>query len=167
MQRTANVSLEDSLGFRLDNALRLWRQENLIDFTKISDENSPDANYILDDGDMIVVPKRNNLVYVFGQVADAGYQEIQEGKDAFYYINKAGGTTTIAKDLEETVLIKGKSRNWLYVNDKKAKIESGDFIWVPKRQEKDFKYYMELIAPVASIIGTIATIAILIVQLNQ
>ncbi len=167
MQRVANVSLEDSLGFRLDNALRLWKQQSLVDFSKINDENSSDANFILEDGDLIIIPTKTDLVYVFGQVAAAGFQKYEVDKDARYYIEKAGGPTIIAKDLDEAVLIKGKSRNWISIESKDAKVEAGDFVWVPKTQQKDFKYYMELIAPVASVIGTIATIAILIVQLNK
>jgi len=167
MQRVANVSLEDSLGFRLDNALRLWRQESLVDFTKVKDKDSNDSKYLVEDGDIIIVPSKTNQVYVFGQVASTGYQKFEAGKEASYYIDKAGGTTIIAKDIEESIIIKGKSRNWMMITNKDAKVEAGDFIWVPKKQIKDFKYYMDLVAPVASVISSIVTVAILIVQLNK
>ncbi len=167
MQRAANVTMEDSLGFRLDNALRLWKQQALIDFTKIAELNSDEANYILEDGDIIIVPQKNDLVYVFGQVATVGYQKFQNGKSADFYIKNAGGLTSIAKDLEDVILIKGKSRDWININDSDAKIEAGDYIWIPKKQFKTFEYYINRILPIASIIGTVATVALLIIQLNR
>ena len=166
MQRMANIDIEDSLTFLTDNKLRLARGSSVVDFTKLSDPNSADANFIVKDGDVIFVPEKQNLVYVFGQVLTPGYIETVPGKDYQYYLNKAGGISKFSRG--EIYLIKGKTRSWIELEeDSRIEIENGDFIWVPKEPYRNFDYYLTRIGNFASIIGSIATVIVLIVQLGK
>lgn len=166
MQRMANIDIEDSLTFLTDNRLRLSRGSSVVDFTKIDDPNSPDANFIVKDGDVIYVPEQQKLVYVFGQVLTPGYIEFKEGEGYQYYINQAGGISKFARG--EIYLIKGKTRSWIELEeDTKEVLEEGDFIWVPKEPYRDFDYYLTRIGSFAQIIGSIATVIVLIVQLGK
>lgn len=166
MQRMANIDIEDSLTFLTDNRLRLSRGSSVVDFTKIDDPNSPDANFIVKDGDVIYVPEQQKLVYVFGQVLTPGYIEFKEGEGYQYYINQAGGISKFARG--EIYLIKGKTRSWIeLVEDTQEVVEEGDFIWVPKEPYRNFDYYLTRIGNFAQIIGSIATVIVLIVQLGK
>jgi protein involved in polysaccharide export with SLBB domain len=167
MLRTSYLKEEDSVYFGIDNKLRTLRGNALVDFTKLNSENSNDSKFIVRDGDVILIPQKKELVYVFGQVVNAGYVKYVEGKDFYYYIQEAGGFGNLAKDLDEVSVIKAKSRAWVPVgkNNNDVVIEPGDYIWVPKKTPHSFNYYFDLymkrVGEVASIVGTIVTIILL------
>jgi protein involved in polysaccharide export with SLBB domain len=82
---------EDSLTVILDNMLRVLQNKSIIDFSKISSDSSSDSKFIVQNGDIIVIPQKEDLVYVFGQVNNPGYVKYEPQKNRDYYINKAGG----------------------------------------------------------------------------
>jgi protein involved in polysaccharide export with SLBB domain len=164
MARTSNLTIEDSTAFNIDNKLRVLNSEQLVDFNGLRN-NSPDVtNFLLRDGDVILVPLKFNYVYVFGQVEKVGYVKHEEGKDYKYYIEKSGGISEEAKDLDEVAIVKGKSRKWVVENKETTSIDPGDFIYVPKTIRRPFQYYLENFGSIASIIGSIATIILLVIQ---
>ncbi len=166
MQRMADISEEDSISFLTDNKLRFARGNAVLDFTKLNDPNSEVSNFIVKDGDYIFIPEKVELVYVFGQVQFPGYINYSADNGVDYYINLAGGIGKTAK--EEIYLVKGKSRGWkLIEEDTKYTIEPGDFIWIPKEIPRTFDYYLNRITAVSAVIGAVATIALLIVQLGK
>jgi len=166
MMRMANITDEDSLSFAIDNKLRFARGNGIIDFNEILNENSNEGNFIVKDGDVIFIPEKLNLVYVFGQVKKPGYIEYREGELYDYYIDKADGKGEMAKD--EVYVIKGQSRTWLEVKEKqKIEIEAGDYIWVPKDIPRTFNYYMDRITLVSSVVGTLATLILIILQVAK
>ena len=81
-----------------------------------------------------------------------------------YYVQKAGGVTDDAVSGDIRV-IKANSKQWLSPDE--TTIEEGDDIWVPKEPYRPFSYYMQLYGQLFSIIGTIATAAVLVVQLKK
>lgn len=159
--RMNDLIVEDSLAIIIDNTLRVLQNNRTIDFTKVLLQDSEEGNNIISDGDMIVIPKREELVYVFGQVANPGYVTYQKQKDHNYYLAKAGGVGKNAQD--QVKIIKGNSYNWLEASEK-IPINAGDFIYVPKDVPRPFEYYMKNIGTVASIVGSVATIILLIIQ---
>ncbi len=166
MQRMADISKEDSISFVTDNKLRFARGNAVLDFEKLNDTLSVESNFIVKDGDYIFIPEKLNLVYVFGQVNSPGYLKYEENKDVNYYINLAGGVGKTARG--EIYLIKGKTRGWTLIEaDTKYVIEPGDYIWLPKQLRRDFNYYSERILAISSVVGTLTTIALLIVQLTR
>ena len=166
--RTDNLQLEDTLFFSIDNQLRVLRGESLVDFTKLSDPQSDESNFSIKDGDLIIVPQPFDYVYVFGQVANFGYIKYSEGKNYKYYLEKAGGKTEMARDGdEEDVVIKGKGKSWITKNKENIKIEAGDYIYVPKVIPRNFNFYLSRIGSIAGIVGSVATIILLLVQFGK
>lgn len=166
MMRMANITDEDSLSFAIDNKLRFARGNGIIDFNEILNKNSNEGNFIVKDGDVIFIPEKLNLVYVFGQVKKPGYIEFRQGELYDYYIAKADGKGEMAKD--EVYVIKGQSRTWLEVKEKqRIEIEAGDYIWVPKDIPRTFNYYMDRITLVSSVVGTLATLILIILQVAK
>ena len=115
----------------------------------------------------IFIPQKFDYVYVFGQVPIVGYVKYDAGKNYKYYLNKAGGLAENAKSDDDVVVIKEKDRNWITENKDKLDIEPGDFIYVPKDVPKSFKYYLEQWGSIASIVGTVATLVLIIIQANK
>jgi len=160
MQRMADIIPEDSVVFIADNKLRLSSAQGGVDFTKIFVDSLSDGNFIVKDGDVIVIPEKTNLVYVYGQVMNPGYIEYKPGAKYDYYIKKTGGLGNRAKS--EIYLIKGKSNAWIDMTDTDDyKIESGDFIWVPKDVPRNFDFYLKRTAQIASIIAATATVILI------
>ncbi len=161
LQRMADIIPEDSVVFTADNILRLSSAQGGIDFTKVMDDSSSEGNFIVKDGDIIIIPELTKLVYVYGQVMNPGYFQYKDSADYDYYIEKAGGIGKRAKD--EIYLIKGKSKAWIDMTDSDSnyKIESGDFIWVPKDVPRNFDFYLRRTAQIASIIAAAATVILI------
>lgn len=166
MNRSSAVAGEDSVYFNADNTLRLFQTRSAVDFTKIFSDDSNEGDYIVRHGDIIIIPEQMNQIYMFGQVVVPGYQPFIEGESLEHYINKAGGLTQSAKGMKDTYLIKGKTRTWHKLS-KNMNIEAGDFIYVPRDVPKPFGQYLNEALPFASIIGTLATIILVVVQLTN
>jgi protein involved in polysaccharide export with SLBB domain len=164
MLRMSNVDEEDSTYFILENSLRLLLESGPVNFTKVEDKNSKDANYIVKDGDVIIVPEKKNRVYVFGQVANPGFVDLVPGKNYEYYIKAAGGTGDYARN--DVMVIKGSSKNWIDANDD-VKIEDGDYIYVPRHITRSLNYYIKNISVYLSILASISTVILLALQFKK
>jgi hypothetical protein len=166
MTRMSELIDEDSTYFKIDNKLRFSRGNGIIEFSKVMDESSEESKFIVKNGDYINIPEKLNLVYVFGQVKTPGYVEFLRSADYNYYINKAGGKGETAKD--EMYLIKGRTRSWILIEeDKVLNIEPGDFIWLPKEPVRNFDFYLARIGSISQIVGSVATIILLLTQFGK
>jgi len=164
MSRASNITREEfEATFAPDLYLKMSDTKDIIDFAQIFSDSSLVGNTTVHEGDVIVVPIFQNTVYVFGQVINPGFYQLEKNKDWKYYINKAGGYTERAKDEDEVRVIKGDSRSWLEVGGK-YQIESGDMIYVPKALPRDFAYYIQQLGSISSIVSTIVTITFIIIQ---
>lgn len=164
MFRMSNLVEEDQDYFAAENQYRVLNEGSAVDFTKVEDENSEIYNFIVYPGDVIIIPPKMNTVYVFGQVSNPGHVKFSEGKNYKYYIDQAGGIGEYAED--EIMIIKGSSRNWISAEDNIV-LEEGDFIFVPKERLKSFRTLTIELSGYFNIIGSIATILLLIVQLAK
>jgi protein involved in polysaccharide export with SLBB domain len=127
----------------------------IVDFEKLFLKNDETQNIIIEDKDIIYVNDDKKIVYVFGQVNNEGYVQYKDGANFEYYIEKAGGYSLIA-DKGNTRIIKFNSRGW-YKPDE-IKINSGDYIYVPKKENRPFSETISLIAQIAGVIlGVIST----------
>jgi len=167
MSRLSNLVDEDSVFFTIDNQLRALQSESLVDFSKLAEPDSDEANFIVKDGDLILVPDKFDYVYVFGQVPKAGYVKYEANKNYKYYIEKSGGLSETAREEDEIVVIKGKGKDWVSKEKEKLKIEPGDYIYVPKEIPRTFWYSFQRISIVASVAGSIATIILLLTQFGK
>lgn len=144
--------------FEQDLKYRLGRVN--VDFEKLY-SGDPSQDIILKNGDIVYIGDNRQQVYVYGQVNKPGFVPYKEGADYEYYINAAGGFGERA-DEGEIRVIKFKTREWLEPDD--AKIQSNDFIYVPKVIKRDFAYDIDLIAKVASVIVSVITLTLLVIQ---
>lgn len=165
MQRMSSLTNEDTLFFAIDNQLRMMQQNDFADLSKVNDSESEVSKTIIQDGDVIIIPKAPTTVYVFGQVGRTGNIPFVKDNDLAYYLDQAGGLGEEATD--DIYLIKGKSKQWIKISEIKHEIEPGDYIWVAKQIKRPFSYYMNVTASVASVIGSVATVILLIVQLGK
>ncbi len=164
MFRMSNLVEEDKYYFETENQYRVLNEGSAIDFSQIENENSEINNFILEKGDVIVVPPLTKTVYVFGQVSNPGHVKFVEQEDYQYYINQAGGVGEYAED--EIMIIKGDSRNWIPATNN-VRIDDGDYIFVPKERIKSFQTTITEWGGYFSIIGSIATILLLIFQITK
>jgi len=107
----------------------------VIDLPAIMNSTEDDDDIILRDGDRIFIPRKPSGVSVIGAVASSGTIKFVEGKNAKYYIERAGGFMKSSAKGEVRV-IKANGR----VVRRRAlsqRIELGDVIVVPKKVEKD------------------------------
>jgi len=163
MSRLSNLTVDDTLFFAVDNELRFYNQVGNLDFSNMEDLSSEAGNFIVKDGDLIIIPEFENVVNVFGQVPNSGKYNFVKGYDYKYYINKAGGFGEFAEE-DEVILIKGKGKNWISITEKEnIEIEPGDYIWVPKEPQRTLEYYLKQAGIIAGILGPIATIVVILV----
>lgn len=165
MYRMSDLTQEDTAYFFLENQLRVLDNGSSIDFSKISDDSSMASKYEVKDGDIIIIPVKDNAVYVYGQVVDPGKVPFVEGEDYKYYINKAGGTGEYADD--DIMVIKAASREWISPIKNKVKIEPGDYVWVPRVPARSLNYYIYSVGGYLSIVASAATIFLLILQFKK
>jgi protein involved in polysaccharide export with SLBB domain len=118
---------------------------------------------VLQKNDIIYIPSDFDAVVVQGQVAHSGYIAFAPGKDLQYYIAQAGGYTELA-DQSEARIIKRGTLEWVVPST--TTIESGDQIWVPKQPKKDFLYYFTWAKEGAGLLGSIFSVAYLIIAVK-
>jgi len=164
MFRMSNLVEEDKYYFETENQYRVLNEGSAIDFSKIYDEDSEINNFIVESGDVIIIPPLTSTVYVFGQVANPGFIKFVKDKDYQYYLTEAGGIGKYAED--EIMIIKGSSKNWIPAA-KDVLIEDGDFVFVPKERIKSFRTTAMEWGGYFSIIGSIATVILLIFQITK
>ncbi len=110
------------------------------DLTKIlADENCPE-NVLLKDGDIVVIPSMNALVYVQGRVVNPGSFPFQPHLRASDYIGLAGGPENDA-NMHGAYVQRGKKR--ISVR-KDPIIEQGDRIFVPRQVFKFWQDYVKV-----------------------
>jgi len=165
MYRMSNLTEEDTGYFFIENQLRILSEGSSFNLLNLQNPESELENYIVHDGDILLIPKEKRTVFVFGQVSNPGHIDFKEGYDYNYYIEEAGGLGEYSDD--EVMIIKGDTRNWISAEDENVNIEEGDYIWVPKDQVRSFGYHISRLSNYLSIVGSIATIIILVVQLGK
>ncbi len=166
MLRMSTLTEEDTAFFFVDDAIRQMLNEVTLDFDSVLDNDSRVGNLKLRDNDVIIIPQKINTVYVFGQVNSPGNIRYVEGKDYKYYINRVGGLGDLANDGEISI-IKAETKEWIPADNKNVSIENGDFIYVPKNPAHSFNYYVGVVGRYLGIVGSIATVILLLVQFNK
>ncbi len=166
MLRMSNLTEEDTAFFFVDDAIRQTLNEATLDFDSVLDNDSRVGNLKLRDGDVIIIPQKINTVYVFGQVKSPGNIRYVKGRDYKYYIDRAGGLGELANEGKISV-IKAETREWISVDEKNVSIENGDFIYVPKNPVRSFNYYVGIVGRYLSIVGSVATVILLLYQFKK
>ncbi len=128
----------------------------VVDFYKVCVLKNKSEDVILEDGDIINVPKAPRVVYVTGRVGKPGGVLFKSSENIKYYLNKAGGATWDAKVKGIKVTkITGENLD----DEDVKKLEAGDIIWVPRKSDQD---WWELFRQTIAIIAQIATVYIIV-----
>ena len=163
MLRMSNVNEQDSAYFYIENRMRVLNEGSAVDFRKLNDTSSAASKYIVHDGDILIIPQKENSVYVYGQVSDPGHVPYEQGKDYKYYIEKAGGLGQYADT--PIMVIKSRSRQWLEADKPGVKVEDGDYVWVPRIPTHSFNWYVAAVGGYLGIVASAATIFLLLQKL--
>jgi polysaccharide export outer membrane protein len=158
------VSPEDSTYFYLETDLKIRKEVVNADFVALFSRGDSTHDVFLRNDDVIMVPSSRQTVYVFGQVVNPGHVPFVEGRDVWYYVAQAGGTTDRSRR-GDVKIVKAKTRQWVEPGD--TRIEQGDFVWVPKDNERPFGYYLGVVAQSAAIISAALSVVLLGIQLSK
>jgi protein involved in polysaccharide export with SLBB domain len=159
-----NITTEDSAYYNMESALHMMREIVQVDFEKLFVRKDTLQDVILHTSDRIVIPSKLKTIYVFGQVAIPGDVPFVEGRDVDYYVKAAGGFTDDARR-GDMMIIKRATHQWLAPSE--TTIEEGDQVWVPKKPERTFAYYMTVFSQTAAVITAAVSIALLAIQLRK
>ncbi len=154
-----SVSPEDSAYYHLETNLRLYKEAVNVDFEKLFSRHDSTQDVLLQSDDEIYVPSTEKTVYVFGEVVLPGHVPFVPGQDPGYYIRKAGGFADEARS-GDVKIIKSKTKQWLDPNQ--TTIEGGDYVWVPREPYRPFLYYTGVARDIASFVGAITAVVILL-----
>lgn len=117
---------------------------------------------IMEDGDLISVPKKNQAIKVRGEVLFPTQFAFEEGHNMKYYVDKAGGFTNRAVRRKAFVIGangSAKRAHGFLVFKSYPDIKAGDEIFVPEVQEKPNKIStVELIGITSSVAALISVV---------
>ncbi len=124
---------------------------------------------ILEDGDILLVPKKNQAVKVRGDVLFPTQFAFEQGKTMKYYIDRAGGFTSNAQRRKSFVLgANGNARrvhHFLFIKSF-PEIYAGDDIFVPQKPEHTGLSTGETIGITSAAVGLMSVVLALINNLK-
>jgi len=128
----------------------------VVDFYKLCLLKDKSEDVIVEDGDVINIPKAPDLVYVTGRVGKPGGVLYNPGKGSKYYLKKAGGLTWDAKARGIKVI---KVTGEIIDDEDVKKLEPGDIIWVPRKSDRN---WWELFQQTITMVAQLATVYIVV-----
>ena len=127
--------------------------EIVVDFHKLVFYKDADEDVILENGDIIQVPKAPIVVGVTGRVSRAGGVTYKSNADIEYYVDKAGGYAWDANERKTKVI---KVTGEILDDEDVEELVPGDIIYVPRKHDRDywelFRQFMLVAAQTATII---------------
>ncbi len=117
-----------------------------------------DGDTELEDGDEIVIPKKERLVYVSGLVKKPGGYPFVKGQGTSYYLEQAGGLTKNANRKEIRVV---ETYGEVYRTIENEIVTAGDVIIVPEKdKERSTRFVLATITSIASVLTSIVTLTV-------
>jgi polysaccharide biosynthesis/export protein len=159
-----SITPEDSSYYLVESELHTVHEVVNVDFKKLFVDKDSAEDVYLRNGDYVSIPSIRKTIYVFGQVINPGNVPFLLGKDYDYYVQKCNGFTDNARR-GDVMIIKRSTHQWLAPGE--TKIEEGDYVWVPKKIERTFAYYMSIFSQTAAVITAAVSIALLAIQLKK
>lgn len=127
-----------------------------VSFYKLFVQGDESYDVILTSGDLIDVPRADSLVFVSGRVGLPGGVPFVAGKDAGYYIKKAGGATHDGVRRKAKVI---RASGEILDDDDVARLEPGDAIWVPRRGDHS---RWSTVRDIITVLAQLATIYVVV-----
>lgn len=187
----ANITRINTSSFKDDAAERIQKLKKTTDTTSnllieelskptvkiglslanILTNESSIENVSLMEGDVIVVPKKRNVVKVNGEVMFPTEVVYKEGASIEYYIDKAGGFTENARKKNLYVLnansSAAKTKKFLFFR-KFPSVQAGSEILVPKSSDRSKgKLSTGEFLAIASSLASLASVAIAIINVTK
>lgn len=134
----------------------------VCDFEKLFYKNKMDENITLRNGDIIIVPTKNNVILLSGGVMNPGIQTFVQNYNYKKYIELAGGFNPRALK-NKIKIIKPKEGIWLDA-DEKIVLEPGDIIFVPEKEERD---WWEMFKEGLTVVTQLGTLLVILVNLKK
>ncbi len=148
----------DSLGIKVDSTFLVG-----IDLEAALKAPGSDADIILREGDVVIVPEYNNTVRINGAVMQPNVVSYKQGKDVKYYIGQAGGYNQVAKKNKKYIIY---MNGQIVVVKRRGKnlVEPGCEIIVPNKRQRQANWgnVLASLSAVTSIGTMAATIANLV-----
>ncbi len=125
--------------------------------------NTP-ADLALRDGDVLMIPKKANVVTVNGQVFNPTAITAQSGRSAKWYLSQAGGPTPIANKKDVFVIradgsvlsAKSNGGGWFSGDPLNTPLRPGDAVMVPEKTPKIGGPNWQLIMQTAQVASSVA-----------
>lgn len=140
-----------------------------INLEEIMANKNVTNNLIVEDGDEIFVPKKNQAVRVIGEVLFPTQFAFEQGLTVKDYVDKAGGFTSNAQKRKSFVLgANGSARrvkHFLFFKSYPV-VRSGDEVFVPKKPDKTRMSTAEAIGVTSAAVGVMSVILALINNLK-
>lgn len=102
----------------------------VVDFRAALSGANPEANLLLERGDLITIPRSKDFVTIIGVVGNPGNVKYRPGLDAKEYIELAGGFGDNAKK-GDTQVVRGDGGEWVKANDA-GSFAPGTRSWFPR-----------------------------------
>jgi protein involved in polysaccharide export with SLBB domain len=131
----------------------------------ISSWSNTPADIELRSGDVLTIPKRPGFVLVSGQVYNASAITFVPGKDAGWYLRRAGGSTDLANSKEIFVvhangLVVGRRSGGWHEDVLSTRLDPGDVVVVPQKIVGGSVFWKNMLAT-AQVLSSIAFTAAL------
>ncbi|MBA7524126.1 hypothetical protein ES705_16263 [subsurface metagenome] len=125
-----------------------------INLANVLVDEESEENIRMEDGDILVIPSVNAIVYVQGQIVNPGSFVFQPNLMASDYIGFAGGPLSDAS--MSTAYVQREKKRIALKDD--PIIEQGDKIFVPRQTFKFWQDYLEIGAVIASLLISYLTL---------
>ncbi len=139
-----------------------------IPWDEIEEDNSSEYNIALHRGDVIVIPKNPDVVYVMGEVGIPSSVPYKEGASLSHYIQQAGGYLTNSAEGEEIVVQpngkKWSESGWFFIPD--PEILSGSTVLVPSMIESDSDSW-PVIRDIVTVVSSAAVLILTVTTLTK
>ncbi|NNV55517.1 SLBB domain-containing protein [Limnovirga soli] len=138
-----------------------------IDLNEVMKSPGITNDLILENGDLIFVPKKNQAVKVRGEVLFPTQFAFEENKNMKYYVSKAGGYSSSA--VREKAFVLGangsarKVKTFLFFTTY-PKINAGDEIFIPRIPDRKNRLSTTEIISISSTIASLAAVAIALIN---
>ncbi|MGH7678364.1 MAG: SLBB domain-containing protein [Gemmatimonadaceae bacterium] len=129
----------------------------------LKNKNSPE-NLLLMDGDQITIPVRSNIVTIRGAVNAPNVVAYVKGRDIDYYIDQAGGSARNADYRRAFITQPNGKRETKSFANRSPKPLPGSLVVVPELDPAQKTSLMEVMAVVAPVLASLATLIIAIGQ---
>ncbi len=169
LERRALLALSQSTG---ESSIRAQEAELVLQFAErarniqplgrvVAAHDGQLLNIILEEGDTIVIPGRNNIVRVGGEVMMAQAVMFQEGMRAREFIHRAGGYSERA-DKGKIIILHANAE--VELGSRRSRIYPGDELLVPPKVGKKI---VQNVGDVTEIIYQIAVSAAVVLTLQK